>query len=278
MAELPSLIALVVGIYERLVESIKEGSSANGSIIKLDGKGFRGHLEQVEWRLLLPLLAGILLAIVLLAGFLEHQLEARPTIVAGAFLGLVLGSVVIAWQLLRERRPAYLAIVAAVGMVVFFALSFGEGEVVDPGLFLFFGAGALAICAMILPGISGSLILLMLGMYAPVLTAVTDRDFVTLGVFTLGAVVGLALFSQGLHWALRHHHDPVLAGLIGLMAGSTRILWPWPDGVDSAELAPPGDDWPAVLAAVAIGGVAVWLISIWARRSQALTSAPTLSS
>ena len=87
-------------------------------------------------------------------------------------------------------------------------------------------AGAIAICAMILPGVSGSFLLLMLGMYDNVLGAVTDRDLVSLGVFLVGAVVGLALFSQVLHLALQRHHDLVKAVLIGLMAGSVRVLWP----------------------------------------------------
>ena len=131
----------------------------------------------------------------------------------------------------------------------------------DPSALAFFGAGILAICAMILPGISGSLILLMLGMYAPVLGAVTDREFGTIIVFALGAVVGLALFSQLLYWLLEHHHDNVLAALIGLMAGSARILWPWPDGIGSAEIGVPGDDWLSVVVAMALGAVAVSLIA-----------------
>lgn len=255
-------IALVLGIYERLVASIREGSSALGSILKGDVVAFRAHLGRVEWLFLVPLLAGILVAVVLLASFLEHQLEERPTVIAGLFFGLVLASVFIAWSLLKRPSSGHLVIVAGVGIFLFALLGLGEGDVAtDPSLVAFFGAGALAICAMILPGISGSLILLMLGMYTAVLGAVTDRDFLVLGVFVLGAIVGLALFSQLLYWALEHHHDNVLAGLVGLMAGSTRVLWPWPGGVDSAQLGGPGDDWLVVVAAAVLGAVAVWLIS-----------------
>lgn len=262
-------IALVLGIYERLVGSIKEGSSALGSILKGDVEGFKGHLSKVEWAFLLPLFGGILLAVVLLASFLEHQLDERPTVVAGVFFGLVLGSVVIAWKLLRDPDERHTVVAAAVAIVLFLLLGFGESEAGgDPSLLVFFGAGALAVCAMILPGISGSLILLMLGMYTPVLGAVTDRDFLTVGVVGLGAVVGLALFSQVLHWALEHHHDNVLAALIGLMAGSTRILWPWPEGVGSPELGAPGDDWAIVGAAALLGALAVFLISRLANRRE----------
>ena len=254
-------IALVLGIYQQLVASIRQGSSALGSMIKADFAGFKRHSSNVEWRFLLPLLTGILLAVVLLASFLERQLEERPVVIAGLFLGLVLGSIAIAWRLLRKATWRHVVMAAIVGLGLFVALGFGEGQVRgDPSALAFFGAGVLGICAMILPGISGSLILLMLGMYAPVLAAVTDREFGTIIVFALGAVIGLALFSQLLYWLLEHHHDNVLAVLIGLMAGSARILWPWPDGVGSAEIGAPGDDWLSVVVAMAIGAVAVSLI------------------
>lgn len=255
-------IALVLGIYERLVTSIREGSSALGSLLKADTEGFKRHLGNVEWVFLVPLLVGILTAVVVLSSFLEHQLEERPTILAGVFFGLVVASIAIAWRLLRRPRGSHALIAVVVGIVIFVLLGAGEGAVSDdPALLAFFGAGALAICAMILPGISGSLILLMVGMYAAVLGAVTDRDFLTLGVFAVGAVVGLALFSQVLHWALENHHDNVLAALVGLMAGSTRVLWPWPNGVESPVLGAPGDDWALALVAAGVGGLAVWLIS-----------------
>ena len=255
-------IALVLGIYERLVASIKEGSSALGSILKGDVGAFRDHLSRVEWLFLIPLLVGILLAVVLLASFLEHQLEERPTILAGVFLGLVLASIGIAWRILRDPRAHHPMIAALVAVIIFLLLGVGEGRVADqPAVMVFFGAGALAICAMILPGISGSLILLMIGMYAPVLSAVTDRSYTTLAVFAAGAIVGLALFSQILNWALENHHDTVLAALIGLMAGSTRVLWPWPDGVESPNLGAPETDWPGVVVALVVGASVVYLIT-----------------
>ncbi len=89
---------------------------------------------------------------------------------------------------------------------------------------------------MILPGISGSFLLVTMGMYGPVLSAVSDRDLAIIVVFGLGCVIGLALFSQVLHWALVEHEPTVMAGLIGLMIGSIRVLWPWPSGLDSTEL------------------------------------------
>jgi putative membrane protein len=255
-------IALVLGIYERLVSSIREGSSALGSILKGDPTRFREHLKKVEWVFLVSLLLGILTAVVTLASLLGRQLEERPTVLAGLFFGLVVGSVIIAWRLLRERATSNFFVAGAVGLALFLILGVGEDAVVqDPSLLAYLGAGALAICAMILPGISGSLILLLIGMYASVLGAVEERDFLVVGVFLIGAIAGLGLFSQVLHWALRRHHDVVLAALVGLMAGSLRVLWPWPAGVESSSLASPGDDWLAVFIASVIGFGAVFVIS-----------------
>ena len=148
-------------------------------------------------------------------------------------------------------------------IIVFVALGLREGtsedtvsQVADPALVAFFLSGAIAICAMILPGISGSFILVLLGMYTAVLDALTNRDVGVLAIFALGAGLGLALFSQLLHWALSRHFRTVMAVLIGLMAGSTRVLWPWPDGLDSSSLGSPDG---AVAAAIllAIGAAAV---------------------
>jgi putative membrane protein len=265
-------IALVVGVYERLVASIREGSSAIGNLLKWNLDGARKHLQLVEWSFLLPLLGGILLAVALLSSFLEHQLEERPVVLAAAFFGLVAGSVWIAWNLLKNSVAFHSIVAVAVAATLFVLLGFGGGgEVSDPSLLVFFGAGAVAICAMILPGISGSLILVLLGMYGAVLGAVSDRDFTSIGVFTLGAITGLALFSQILHWALKKHHDVVLAGLVGLMAGSLRILWPWPDGVESAELAVPGDDLGLALIAAVLGAVAVYVLAKLAKSREALS-------
>lgn len=268
-------IALVLGIYERLVHSIREGSSALGSLLRADTSGFAAHLRRVEWLFLLPLLAGILLAVMSLASFLDHQLEQNPTILAAVFFGLVLGSVVIAWRLLRESNPTHLVIAAAVGLGLFFLLGLGEETLVrNPSPLAFFGAGALAICAMILPGISGSLILLLVGMYAAVLDAVDQRELSTIAIFAAGAVVGLGLFSQVLHWALRRHHDVILAGLIGLMGGSLRVLWPWPDGVESTVLGAPADGMIGITVAAVVGFGAVFLVSRLAEKEDDRISEP----
>jgi putative membrane protein len=146
-------------------------------------------------------------------------------------------------------------------MVVFLLLGLREGtsdetvgQLADPALWAFFAAGAVAVCALILPGVSGSFLLVVLGMYGPVLDAVNDREMISLSVLLIGMVTGLALFSQLLNWLLENYHDTVMAALIGLMMGSLRVLWPWPDGLDSTQLGRPEDDFvlTAVVATVAL--------------------------
>lgn len=266
-------VALVFGIYQRLVEAIRTGARALGRFAKLDVKGGVGRLKEVEWSLLVPLLAGIGLAVLTLASVIEHQLEENPLEMAALFLGLVAGSVVVAWQLLTQRDAIRLLLLVGVAVVVFFLLGLTSGttedsvsQASDPALWAFFLAGSVAICAMILPGISGSFILVMLGMYGPVLGAVSDRDLPIVLVFGAGAVLGLAIFSQALHWALGEHYDTVIAILIGLMLGSIRVLWPWPGGVESTELATP-DEKVLLLSAIAVGAAAlVVVVNVLANR------------
>ena len=269
-------IALVFGIYERLIASVRAGSSALGHLARGDLAGSRTWFGRVEWAFIIPLGVGILAAIVTLAHLIEDLLVDEPVLMASAFVGLVAGSVVVAWRLLRNPLLLHIAIIAVVAIVVFALLGFTGGtteetvgQVDDPALWAFFGAGAIAICAMILPGVSGSFLLVVMGMYGPVLGAVTDRDILVLATFAVGAVLGLALFSQVLHRALARHHDVVIAALIGLMAGSLRVLWPWPLGVDSTELGAPDGDLVGAIITAAIGFVIVVAVG---RAAQSLES------
>ncbi len=257
-------MALVLGIYRRFVGSIRSGSSALGRMLRLDVRGFLAWLARVEWTLLVPLLIGILIAVFTLAHYLEIGLSEYPEQMAGLFMGLVAGSVVIAWGLLTERDSKRLVIMVLVGIVMYFVLGLSEdtsgaGQDTSAELYAFAIAGALAICAMILPGISGSFILVLLGMYEAVLAAVNDLDWTALLVFVLGATIGLALFSQVLHWALENFYNSVMAALIGLMLGSVRVLWPWPDGVGSTLMEAPAGDAP-VLAPLLLMVVGFFLV------------------
>ncbi|HSJ72173.1 MAG TPA: DUF368 domain-containing protein [Acidimicrobiia bacterium] len=271
-------VALVLGIYERLIASVRAGSSALGALLRVDGSGSRAWFGRVEWSFIIPLGVGILSAIVLLAHLIEDLLVDQPVAMAAAFLGLVAGSVVIALRLLRRPERRHLLIIGIVGIVVFALLGLQGGtseetvtQISEPTLVAFFLAGSIAICAMILPGVSGSFLLVVLGMYGAVLGAVTSRDFLSLGVFAVGAIVGLALFSQVLDRALRSHHDTVLAVLIGLMAGSVRVLWPWPLGVDSTDLGAPTGEILIPIVVAAIGFAVVVVVGGFAQRLEEST-------
>lgn len=246
-------IALVLGIYRKLIDTVRSGARALGVLLRGDLRGFWRRFTSIDWMFLVPLLVGVGIAIVSLASIIETQLHDNPEEMAGLFFGLVAASVVVGFGLVNRRTNEHLLIVVVVGIAIFFLLGHQSGPVADPSPVVFVGAGALAICAMILPGISGSFILLMIGMYAAVLGAVHDRELGDLALVAVGAVIGLALFSSLLGWVLERQFDRVMAALIGLMLGSLRVLWPWPNGVgviaedESEVIDGTGLEWPTDL-------------------------------
>ena len=266
-------IALVLGIYQKLIDSIRDAARALGTLLKGDVGGFWARLKELDFLFLLPLGAGMGVAVIALASVIETQLHDNPENMAGLFFGLVAASVIVALGLLTKRTPQGWILMAVVAVVVFLLLGFQQGPIADPSPLVFLGAGALAICAMILPGISGSFILLMIGMYAAVIHTIDERNIADAALVALGCVIGLALFSTVLGWVMERAFDTVMAALIGLMVGSLRVLWPWPNGVgviseDQSEVIdgtgiewPAADEWfqpvaLAVVAAVVVLGVA----------------------
>lgn len=259
-------VALVLGIYERLVSNIHTGAEALGRMVRLDGRGTVERIRAVEWRFLVPLLVGIGAAVLSLAHLIGTALDDHPVPMSALFFGLVSASAIVAWRMLDHPDGRRVLIMLAVAVIAFFALGIGVDERTDASLPVVFLAGAIAVCAMILPGVSGSFLLLTMGMYELVIDAVNERDLVFLGVFVLGCVVGLALFSTGLNWALEHHRDTVLAGLTGLMVGSLRVLWPWPEGTEETALAAPGEQWGLALAIAVLAFSAVLVVAEMAQR------------
>ena len=257
-------VALLLGIYDRLVGEIRQGARALGSLARGRVSSGVGDLRRVDWVFLGSLLGGILLAVVVLVGWLRTQMEDHPVEVSAVFFGLVAGSVIVARREVDRWDLRRLVVMAVTAVVTFCFLGLRSGGITDPTLAVVFGAGALAVCAMILPGISGSFILLMLGLYDAITAAVDERQLSTVGVFALGAVVGLAGFSTLLGWLLDHHRPTVVAVLVGLMIGSLRVLWPWPAGaagLENADLGLPvaGQVTWAVVGAVTAGTAVVVL-------------------
>ena len=269
-------IALVLGIYERFIASVRAGSKGLTQLLRADVDGFRRWMAAVEWTFIIPLVAGIGVAFLTLARVIRDLLHDEPELMSAVFMGLVAGSVVIAWRLIRAPRATHAAIIAVAGVVVFVLLGLAHGtsdetvgQIVEPALWAFFIAGAIAICAMILPGVSGSFLLVVMGMYGPALEALTEFEVLNLLAFGAGIIVGLTLFSQVLHLALQRYHDTVMALLIGLMAGSVRVLWPWPEGVESTAIGAPEGDWLVAVGLAAIGFVVVVVVGFYAQRVEA---------
>jgi putative membrane protein len=218
-------MAFILGIYEELIQSIRQVGQPQflQSVIRLR---WRKAVQLLNWPFLAALATGIFLAILTLAQGLEWLLENQPTVVWSFFFGLVLASVfVVSKRIRRWRQPLVAALLlAAAGAYLLVGLV--PAQTPETWWFLFL-SGALAITAMILPGISGAFILVLLGKYQYVLSAVNQRDVVTIAIVFAGAAVGIVTIAQLLGWLFRRFHDMTVATLTGLMLGSLRKVWPW---------------------------------------------------
>ena len=230
-------VALLLGIYDRFIGAIRGVAAIGGRLLRGDIAGARSRFKEADRVFVLPLGVGIVIAVFSLASLMERLLHDYPEEMAGIFMGLVLASLVATYLSVeppaKKARLAFweLLLAAAVAAGVFVLLGFSATPQTDPSLLAYLGAGALAICAMVLPGISGSFLLLIVGMYAALLAAVDDIAVAQLLIFCSGAAIGLALFSTLLHRLLTNFRRPTTAVLLGLLLGSMRVLWPWPNGV-----------------------------------------------
>ncbi|MBN2059004.1 MAG: DUF368 domain-containing protein [Deltaproteobacteria bacterium] len=224
-------MAFILGIYEELVKAIR---SFDMDFIKLLlSLRIKDAFERVSYKFLLSLGIGILVAIFSLARILTWLLENQPVMIWSFFLGLILASTFIVSRYL-EHWGLSVFICMMAGIVASYVLV-GTVPVSTPESPWFLVlSGAVAICAMILPGISGSYILVLFGKYYYVLEAVNKRDFFTLFLVAAGACFGLLAFSRLLNWLLHRHHDLTIAVLAGLMLGSLRKIWPWKEAVKTA--------------------------------------------
>ena len=224
-------IALITGVYKRVIDSAAE---AVRGIILLFGFSKSNlaksskHFKAIAWSLLIPMLIGMVTAIFVGAGIVEPLLEQSPTVTKAAFAGLIAASLFVPITLsgMGWKASHYLVLLLS-SSVAFAFTSIPRAADVDPSFLVIIVSAAFAVCALILPGISGSYLLLALGMYAPTLAAVNDRDFGYLGTFVLGAIIGLASFVSILQWLLANRLKMTMVVMTGLMIGSLRALWPW---------------------------------------------------
>lgn len=259
-------IAFITGIYDELINSIK---SINAASLKMFFTGKWGEFwKMINGKFLLFLLAGIGISVFSLAKIITWLLVAYPVLVWSFFFGLVLASTWFVGKDVKERNWK-----TGLGFLLGAALAFYitvATPAETPSHFLFiFLCGAIAICAMILPGISGSFILVLLGKYFFIMEAVKTLDLKVIAIFGIGACVGITSFSRLLSYALSHMRNITLAVLSGFMLGSLNKVWPWKETLEGVEhnVAPNAFVWQAVCLAL-LGFVMVYGIEKISSKSE----------
>lgn len=224
-------IAFISGIYEELLASI---SNVNFKLLKtLKTAGIKAAWKQVNGSFLFALFIGIFISILSLAKTIKWLLENEPVLLWSFFFGLVLASIMYIGKQI-ETWNFKIIILFVLGILFGYAVTVmpptNVGEI--NYLFLVF-AGAIASCAMILPGISGSYILLLLGVYPIVMTAITTKDYKIIGAIALGVIIGLLSFARLLKWLFSNYKNQMLIVLTGLMLGSLNKVWPWKEAIST---------------------------------------------
>lgn len=217
-------IAFITGIYERLLGALKSFDfTALRLLLRLDLKALARHLDLP---FLVALGSGVAAAILGLAGLLEGWFESYPTLVWSFFFGLILTSVLTVGRMVgRWTLPCGIALAVGAGCAILLAFLPVAGESDNP--FYLVLCGVAAMCSMIIPGISGSFVLLLMGNYLLVLRAIKDFDFTTIAFLGIGAVSGLLALSHLLSWLFHRFHDIAVSLITGFVLGSLLIIWPW---------------------------------------------------
>lgn len=249
-------VALIVGIYERLIAAVRAVANSFVALLRGRPRIALGMMRETEWGLVIPLGLGIVSALVVGARVILPLLETYPVETRALFFGLIAASLPVPWKRITEHRRSHLVTAVLAAVVAFLLVGIPPREIANPALPVVFLAATVAICAMILPGVSGSFLLLVMGMYEPTLRALNSLDVPYVIVFATGAAVGLGAFSKLLHFLLRTRHDTTMAALVGLMAGSLRAIWPYQDESRNL-LAPPFDESMLVVALLAAIGFAI---------------------
>lgn len=236
-------VALVTGVYERVLYNANRLLDGVKLLPKERAEGLR-KIRAVDWTMLLPLGAGMIVMVFAMAGIVGGFVEDHPVPARALFLGMVIVSLavpllMIDWPDLRRRLPVAVPLFLAGAAFTFIATGFSASDNADPSMWLVFIAAAVAVCALILPGVSGSFFLYAIGIYTATLDAVSDLDLGYIAVFGLGALTGLVLFVRVMETLLTRVRTLTLFTMTGMLLGSLRALWPWQS--DDADLQPPGD-------------------------------------
>jgi putative membrane protein len=273
-------MALIVGIYKNLIDAI--GGAATAVLLLARGRWHEAWqtVRTLEWTLLLPVVGGILLAIALGSLFIPALLDAYPVACRALFFGLVAGSIVIPWRERRTHRAWHYAVAVVGAAVAFFLVGLPRSpDAADPSMLRVGLTAAVAINAMILPGVSGAFLLEVLGLYRTTLEALRALDVLYVGTFVFGAALGIGVAAKVLSWLLDRYHDLTMAVLVGLLVGSLRALWPWVSYVththsdgsvsqvpDPSDLLAPGPDWMVAFGLMLFGFAFVTALAWLGRR------------
>ncbi|WP_299210762.1 DUF368 domain-containing protein [uncultured Dokdonia sp.] len=231
-------IAFISGIYEELIETIDRLDFGVISVWRKEG--FKKMFSHYNLGFLISLFSGVFISIISLANLISYLLENHPVLVWSFFFGLVVASIIYIGNQIKKWNPLVI-VTTIIGVAIAYYITIATPAQAPDALYFFFLSGCIAIIAMILPGVSGSFILVLLGSYAIVLAAVTDfiegitsgnweivkTSFFKVFLFIIGCIIGLKLFSKALKWMFANKKELTLAILTGFMIGSLNKIWPW---------------------------------------------------
>ncbi len=264
-------VALVVGIYQELIDSASALIRWALWLVRGRRAEAREYWRDISWRLLIPLVIGMVVAVFTVAGPVLNLVETYPEQMRSIFFGMVTASVLVPLLMVRDDvsyrgkklgvKHLISFIIAAI--VTYSVLSLPATLSLEPHWYTIMPAAAIAVSALVLPGLSGSLVLLTVGLYEPTLRAVEALDLGYIAVFGAGLALGAVVVVQLMKWLLDHHHSTTLIILSGLMIGALRALWPYQ--AEDGALQPIGDTFGLDIL-LAVIGAALVLTMIWADR------------
>lgn len=273
-------VALVLGVYERALHNGNLLIDLIKSAIK-DRSAIKATMKNIDWWFLIAIGCGMVVAVFSMSTLLHDFVENHAEIARGLFMGMVAVSILVPVGMMdlgevRRRLPLVIPLFLAAAVISFFGTGLTSAPREDPSLILIFVAAAIAVCALVMPGISGSFFLMAMGLYAPVMASLSNRELDVIAIFMLGAITGVILFVRLLSYVLENHRTITLTIMAGLMLGSLRALWPWQDS--DANLLSPHGHVGMVVGMIALGAIVVGAVMLGERIIPKSTGSETISS